>query len=799
MKRSCKCQCGSPIWRLMSRTAFRSHALACLVVALAASAPAYLAAQSRAAVGATKPTSAAGPRTRNVPAAGAKLDMLVRLQSAALEEGDPARIASRSRELDAELLNLLGTISAGKGRTDDAIAFFRESLALKPSVESQIRLSTLLARAGRFSDATTVAEAAVQAAPRDARTYSSLGSTLRTAGRNAEAVDVLTRALELDPDPSVAFALGSALLAIHDKARADQIFSRILNGSHGAAIWHVAVGDAYREADYLKEAAAEFRAALAKDPRAKHAEFFLGLVSLQMNEWGPNSESFLHLRKSVEQNPREYLSNFYLGALEATDGTNIADSDRHLLAAVRADPTQPEAWIYLGQNANREHRLAEAITDFRKAIALTGNDEARNHYQVRRAYFALGRLLIAQDAKVEGEKYLADYKRTAALDAALASRTVDEKQGAAMHPSAAPGPPPGDALRVLASVGAAIPISPAIPAQEQAMGISHLHSAEAQLRLMLGNGFNDLGTAEARQQQYVVALHDFQQAERFVPPSAALLKNIALAASRVNDSAEVRRSLNAYFATQPAPVDPLARAMLAMANFDGGRFQEAVQAFRSAGEGSTGDSRLAYAYAYSLARTGQAREAAAIADTLAASGLPADRLSLVCNVYFTGEDYKSAQDCYQRVAVQDPALPRAHYFVGESLIHMDRPAEAVTELQRELLLTPDEPNVQSSLAFALAQTGRKAEAQALLTQALAAHPEHAESQYQLGKLLAEQGNTADSITHLEASVKEDPSKDYAHYQLAMAYRKSGRSGEAEREFEAYRSIKGQKRGANVGP
>ena len=38
----------------------------------------------------------------------------------------------------------------------------------------------------------------------------------------------------------------------------------------------------------------------------------------------------------------------------------------------------------------------------RKAIQLTGADEARNNYQIRRAYYALGRLLMSEGKRDEG-------------------------------------------------------------------------------------------------------------------------------------------------------------------------------------------------------------------------------------------------------------------------------------------------------------------------------------------------------------------------------------------------------------
>lgn len=736
------------------------------------------------------PTQSKSPAPATVTA---KLEVLSRAQAAAVQAGDPVAIAAASRDLNAEVLSLLGTLKFSENKPDEATALFRSALALHDSAGLRLRLATLLLSAGQPAEAVAQARQVTATDPQNGTAWATLGSALRSEGHEKEAVDALTHALQFNSDVSVAYALASALLATHEKAKADQIFRRILLASGGSAIWHVAIGDAYREADYKPEAVAEFKAALARDPRVLHGEFFLGLVNLQMNQWGPNSESFLHLRKAVAQSPKDYTSNFYLGALEATDGSDLAASNRHLKAAAQADPTQPEVWIYLGQNANREKNFTDAKLYLRKAIALTGADEARNGYQIRRAYFTLGRLLLADGNRAEGQKLLADYKRTeqAGVAQAAASIGLGQQQGDA-H---APETPAENALSSLSvKPGTATMPTPAAPTNHlPETQANALRAAEQKLREMLASGYNDLGTAQARQQQYAAALQSFQQAEQWDTPSPTLLHNIGMAAYRAGNPAEVNRALSKYFETNPSPKDPRAHLTLAMAQFDLGHFADAARSFAAAGDLATSDPRTAYSYAFSLARDGQAQQANALADKLQAAPLPPEVLSLVCHLYFDAENYNGSNGCFRKLAAQDPAMRSVHYYIGESLIHLDRPTEAVPELQQELNVSPGEPDVQAALAFALLQTSHKAEARTLLDQTVTAHPDHAESQYELGKLILEGGDATGAIPHLEASEKSDSTKDYVHYQLGTAYRKSGRTTDAEREFKAYREIKDKHR------
>ena len=704
-----------------------------------------------------------------------------------MRAGDAKGIASSARSLNALALGLLARLSLAEGKPAEAIEFYRRSLETLPSSERRLEFASALLRAGRTRDAITELNGLVSADPNNAIAWMTLGSALKEEGQNKEAVTALTRALELRPETRVAFALGSAYLALHDKAKAQQIFAGILANSGDSAIWNVAVGDAYRDADYLDEAVIQLKAALARDPRVLHGEFFLGLTYLQLNRWGPSSESFLHLRRAVAQHPREYISNFYLGALESTDGSDLASSDRHLHVAAEADATQPEVWLYLGINAVREKNNGSAETYLRKAIELTGADEGRNGYQIRRAYLALGRLLLLKGEQTEGQAMLTRY------------RAAEQRAVASSAPAGAAGNDPTGIFLNLHSTAAAAEAETTVTPDASRLDAGHLAAlkgVEARLRTLLGSSYNDLGTAEARQQEYAAALKDFEQSERWDPSNGLVLRNLGIAAFRVGDSAEAARALSLYAKGSKAsgqPVDAHSELMLALSQFSVGDFAGAVKSFGSVEGAALSDPRTAYSYAFALARTGHAQESNQIADKLAGEPLPADVLPLVCHIYMDNENYEGSQSCYRKALAAQPDLPLAHYEIGESLIRLDRPADAIPELRQELQRSPDNANVAAALAFALLQTSQKKEARALLEQTLQRSPEHGEAQYEYGKLLLDEGDFAGAIPHLEASEVANSAKDYVHYQLATAYRKAGRAADAEREFKAYREIKDRNR------
>src|ERR1700744_5262444 len=324
---------------------------------------------------------------------------------------------------------------------------------------------------------------------------------------------------------------------------------------------------------------------------------------------------------------------------------------------------------------------------------------------------------------------------------------------------------------------------PGLPATKTAQ----LKVRERQLRQILSTSFNDWGTAEARQQQYQPALAHFQQAEKWDPATPGLMRNLGTAAFFLEDYPESARALQSVVAANPE--DQRSRLMLAMSLFTTEKFADAANQFAPIGDLVMQDTRSAYAWAYSLARTSQQQHANEIADNLAARDLPPDVHLLVCKLYTATENYEHALPCLRAISMQNPTMLNVHYETGATLIHMDRPTEAIPELRAELNLNPDDVDAKYNLAYALLETSGRAEALSILRSVIAESPKYSQAQYQLGKTLLEDGNVAESIPYLETATKLDPAYDYAHYQLQLAYRRAGRTEDANRELQIYKEIK----------
>jgi Flp pilus assembly protein TadD len=327
--------------------------------------------------------------------------------------------------------------------------------------------------------------------------------------------------------------------------------------------------------------------------------------------------------------------------------------------------------------------------------------------------------------------------------------------------------------------------------------VQRLTMRESQLKQVLANGFNDWGTAEAREQKYGKALKHFQQAGQLNPSTPGLMRNLGTAAFQVENYGESARALATVVSANPE--DASSRMMLAMSQFSLERFTEAEKNFTPISQLVMQDPRTAYAWAYTLVRTHQPLQADAIADILSGRDLPPDARLLVCKLYTASENFEHAVSCLRTLLAQNPSMPDVHYELGATLIRLDRPAEAIPEFQTALKLDPPDLDAKYDLAYALLETQQKDAAIPLLQSVLAVNPNYSEAQYQLGKLLLDQDKVGEAASHLESCAKLDPDNAIVHYQLQVAYRRMGRKEDANRELERYKDLKDSRRNSVATP
>jgi predicted Zn-dependent protease len=119
---------------------------------------------------------------------------------------------------------------------------------------------------------------------------------------------------------------------------------------------------------------------------------------------------------------------------------------------------------------------------------------------------------------------------------------------------------------------------------------------------------------------------------------------------------------------------------------------------------------------------------------------------------------RNAQQLLERLVKTEPDSSRANYLLGDTLLGLHRPRQAIPYLQKSLALNPAFPGAQRSLGNACMQAG----------------------------------NPRAAIPYLRAALRID--KDGAvHYQLARAYEESGEAGLAQKMIDKYGQIQARNR------
>ena len=205
------------------------------------------------------------------------------------------------------------------------------------------------------------------AEPKNAEAWHTKGKILMAKEDYKGAAEATARSLELHRDANAQLLLALAYLNLKEKPKAEAVFRQMTQDYGDRAIWHVIIGGAYRETGYQSEAVEEFRKAIAMDNTVPHVHYFLGLTLMEINNNGTTPEIMHEYQEEVRQFPDDFFGNYGLGGLESRDG-DVEQSNKHLLAASKADPNNPDPYMYLGLNALKQRDNATAETYLRKAI-----------------------------------------------------------------------------------------------------------------------------------------------------------------------------------------------------------------------------------------------------------------------------------------------------------------------------------------------------------------------------------------------------------------------------------------------
>ena len=638
-------------------------------------------------------------QTESTELAGSALqehyDAAVRLQ----QDGTLDKAASQYRVFLAQALGELAIARSRAGDYARAGSAFEESLALAPDSQSlRLEYAKAALLAGDLPHTETLTRAFLNDYPNSqslAQAHQILGRTLLGMNRDQDARKELELAVALDPSFANGYDLAVACLDLDDEKCAVQLFTELQASFGDTAAIHMSFGRAYGNSDFAPRAIAEFRRAIALDPHFRSAHYCLAAALLDS---GQDDKTMLEveaeLKKELTISPNDFLTYAALGKVAAANH-NYSEAEKYLKRSMALNSTSPDAYLYLGQMYFDTDRNTDAEPALRKAIQLT-SDTSRNHFQIQKAHFLLGRILMQEHRSDE-----AHTEMQIARNMANQGLSQDKKKlGGLLQ----------DSPELSESSGASTnPISVTQgnvnPAAQKRIG-----DIEKLLTPAIADSYNNLGAIAATHEDFIDAMGYFAHAGAWNPTLDGLDYNWGRAAFSASKFSEAIPPLSSYLQTHPDISG--VRTALAMSQFMTENYSGALATLHPAGEEIMSIPQMQYVYAESQVKTGQISAGKERLQALEAAHAE------IAEVHRSlGEVFAMQREAPKAIGELQSAIQinsndsQAHYDLGKVELESGDAAAATFQLELAVKLQPANPEYHRELASAYKALWRPADAE----------------------------------------------------------------------------------------
>jgi tetratricopeptide (TPR) repeat protein len=291
-----------------------------------------------------------------------------------LERHDYQRAVERLEELlqrhpgERYALQLLGTAYRRLGRVDDASIALTVGARGEPAFRdpwseevgqyrrgfaTKLKAATAEAMAGQFDRALPLLEELRRESPGDVALANHTAEVLTAAGRQAEAIDLLTSIVDRRAaNADTYLALASAYLASGDAARADAAADRAIALHASGARAHEIKGTIAWRSGRREEALARFEQGLARDPRHVRLLSWIGLIALEQKRPRDATLAFSQVLRRDPMQP-DALAGLALSQFALGDREQAAAALRRAEQIAPDHPRVREARARLEQSRSR--------------------------------------------------------------------------------------------------------------------------------------------------------------------------------------------------------------------------------------------------------------------------------------------------------------------------------------------------------------------------------------------------------------------------------------------------------------
>jgi len=305
---------------------------------------------------------------------------------------------ARENPTKAEPLAHIGLIEAKQGRYAEAIKTYRKAMALDPGMPG-LRLNLGLAqfKAGEYQGAISNLGPLLRAQPGDQQLTILIGMSLYGLGQFGEASKLLKQAVKRDPQNlTLLLTLAHSCLLSNQYPCVLDAYHQLIGLNAESAEVDMLVGEALDQMKDPEGAIREFRAAIKANPKEPSVHFGLGYLLWTKAEYPEAAQEFT---AEIANDPRHIQAMLYLADAEIQMG-EMDRAQARLEQIGKIEPGIALQHLDLGIVYAESGRKEQAEAELEAAVKLAPNNVSA-HYRLARLLRSMGK---AAEAKMEFDK-----------------------------------------------------------------------------------------------------------------------------------------------------------------------------------------------------------------------------------------------------------------------------------------------------------------------------------------------------------------------------------------------------------
>lgn len=350
---------------------------------------------------------------------------------------------------------------------------------------------------------------------------------------------------------------------------------------------------------------------------------------------------------------------------------------------------------------------------------------------------------------------------------------------------------------ILAVCLSSIAVSAQVSSPQQALALErqgNFAAASTIWRKILQGHPNDalvyahLGLDEARQDHYPAAIQAYRRALALDPKMGGLKLDLALSYFKLGQFDHAIPLLKEQLHQQPG--DLRLTILLGMAHYGAQEYAKAVPYLKvaAAREPQSAAIRLPLAQACLWARQFEC-VLATYKQILALNANSAEADMLAGEAYSAKGDTPAAVRQFRAAVQANPHEPEVHFGLGYLLWTERKFNEAAKEFRAELSNSPQDGQSLAYLGDSLMHLGKQAEALQALQRAVALKSSLELAHLDLGILDVSKGDKSAAVDQFRTAISIDPKNADPRWRLARLYQSMGRQKDAQMEFAQVRKMK----------